>query len=244
MAALRRDVCTPKLECATCLVVVAADEEVARWAAEPIGTLQVGSSFLPIVLGPSRIPVITSSAAAERLPELAVLSALAHGRGPGAADIGRAALLAAGHLDDERRALYTDLVLYALGSAVRSALEIEMNITDYEFKSDFFKRRIAEEVKKEVKKEGDRREGPRRVSRGARGPRGPRARCDGRGGPDLASRPAPDLPDAGSLDLSRAATAATARGSRPRFLDAAGRRAAASPDPHGSHGLRLRRPRQ
>ena len=52
-----------KLECATCLVVVAADEEVARWAAEPIGTLQVGSPFAPIVLGPARIPVVTSSRA-------------------------------------------------------------------------------------------------------------------------------------------------------------------------------------
>jgi hypothetical protein len=143
-----------KLECPTCLVVVAADDDVARWAAEPIGTLQVGSAFTPIVLGPASIPVITSAKEAERLPELAVLSALAHGREPGALEIGRAALRAAARLDDERRTLYTDLILYALGSAAREALEIDMNLTDYEFKSEFFKRKIAEEAKKE----GDRRE--------------------------------------------------------------------------------------
>lgn len=42
------------------------------------------------------------------------------------------------------RALYTDLVLYALASAVRAVLEIEMNLSDYEFKSELFRRKLAE----------------------------------------------------------------------------------------------------
>jgi hypothetical protein len=138
------------------------EEEVARWAAEPIATLQAGSPFAPIVLGPSRIPVVTSSTAASQFPELAVLSALAHGRELGAADIARAALGAAARLDDERRTLYTDLILHALSLAGRTVLEIEMDITDYEFKSDFMKKKWAEALKREVAgevaKEGNRLE--------------------------------------------------------------------------------------
>jgi hypothetical protein len=133
-----------KLGCATCLVVVAANDEVARWAAEPVTSLQPGPAFTPVVLGPDRIPVVTSAAEAARQPELAVLSALAHGREPHALQIGRAALAAASRLDDERRTLYTDLVLYALAGEAREALEIEMNLSNYEFKSDFFKRKLAE----------------------------------------------------------------------------------------------------
>ena len=133
-----------KLGCPTCLVVVAADDEVARWAADPITSLQPGPAFTPVVFGPDRIPVVTSAAEATRQPELAVLSALAHGREPRAIEIGRAALAAAARLDDERRTLYTDLVLYALAGAARETLEIEMNLSNYEFKSDFFKRKLAE----------------------------------------------------------------------------------------------------
>jgi hypothetical protein len=133
-----------KLACATCLVVVTADDDVARWAAEPITTLQPGPAFTPLVFGPERIPIVTDAAEATRQPELAVLSALAHGREGRAVEIGRAALTAVARLDDERRALYTDLVLYALAGAAREALEIEMNLTNYEFKSDFFKLKLAE----------------------------------------------------------------------------------------------------
>src|SRR5262249_31274763 len=115
---------------------------------EPITTLQPGPPFTPVVLGPERIPLVTSVPDATREPELAVLSVLAHGREARAAEVGRAALAAAARLDDERRTLYTDLALYRLGGAVRDALEIEMNLSDYEFKSEFFKRRIAEETDK------------------------------------------------------------------------------------------------
>lgn len=67
-----------RLSCLACLVVVTADAEVARWAAKPITTFQPGAPFTPIVVGPDRIPIVTSPEEAERLPALAVLSALAH----------------------------------------------------------------------------------------------------------------------------------------------------------------------
>lgn len=141
-----------RLSCVACLVVVTADAEVARWAAKPITTFQPGSPFTPIVIGPDRIPEVTSLEEAERVPELAVLSALAHGTEGRAVEIGRAALGAAGRLDEERRALYTDLILYAVRRDARAALEIEMNLTDYEFKSEFFQRKIAEEGEKRAVK--------------------------------------------------------------------------------------------
>ncbi|HEY2515904.1 MAG TPA: hypothetical protein VGI39_33770 [Polyangiaceae bacterium] len=133
-----------RLSCVACLVVMTADAEVARWAAKPITTFQPGSPFVPIVVGPDRIPVVTSYEEAQRVPELAVLSALAHGTEARAVEIGRAALGAAGRLDEERRTLYTDLILYAVSREARAVLETEMNLTDYEFKSDFFKEKIAQ----------------------------------------------------------------------------------------------------
>lgn len=132
-----------RLRCATALVVIAPDDAVARWAAEPIATLQLGSAFAPIVIDRARIPVLTSPAEAARAPELAVLSALAHGREECGIDIARAALATAASLDDNQRTLYTDLVLYALSAAARGILELEMNLRDYEFKSDFFKEKVA-----------------------------------------------------------------------------------------------------
>ena len=93
-----------RLRCATALVVIAPDDAVARWAAEPIATLQLGSTFAPIVIDRARIPVLTSPAEAARTPELAILSALAHGREDGGIDIARAALaMTASLLDDDKR---------------------------------------------------------------------------------------------------------------------------------------------
>lgn len=87
--------------------------------------------------------MLTSVIEAARAPELAVLSALAHGREDNGIDVARAALTMATSLDDDKRTLYTDLVLFALSAAARGILELEMNLRDYEFKSDFFKEKIA-----------------------------------------------------------------------------------------------------
>jgi hypothetical protein len=137
-----------KLACTTCLVVIAPTEDLARWAAEPILTLQPGSPFAPVALGPDRIPVITSIDEAMRSPELAVLSVLTHGDTAMAPGIARAAYAAARLLDDARSSLYTDLILFALRSEDRAALESNMktDVSNYEFKSDYFRNRIAQGV--------------------------------------------------------------------------------------------------
>ncbi len=62
------------------LLVVAPDASVARWCAQPIELGHPGFMLQPLVAGPNAIPVLTDEQAARRDPELAVLSAMAHGQ--------------------------------------------------------------------------------------------------------------------------------------------------------------------
>jgi hypothetical protein len=143
-----------RVGCATYLVVFATSHEVARWAAKPIATFQPGSCFAPIVLGPGAIPVVTSADAAERAPELAVLSVLTHAAGDD--EVARAAVHGIGRLDDDRRTLYINIILSCVAPALRQALEDAMNFKDYEFKSPFFVNKIAQaraEAKAQAKAE-------------------------------------------------------------------------------------------
>ncbi len=57
-------------------------------------------------MGPASVPFVDDVAAAERDPELAVLSCIAHGNEAHAEILGRAALLATLKLSDERQVLY------------------------------------------------------------------------------------------------------------------------------------------
>jgi hypothetical protein len=127
-----------RLRCPVCLQVVTADDPVARWAAKPV---QMGgeSRFVPLVLGPSGVPEIVDEAQAEADPELAVLSAMAHGKDP---DVGKsvriaiAAQLASLRLDADRATLYFDLISHSLSEAARRALRT-MDPAKYEYQSDF-----------------------------------------------------------------------------------------------------------
>src|SRR5690606_11541479 len=76
-------------------------------------------------------------------PELAVLSAIAHGRGPGEEPIFRAMLTGLQTVDQDHFELYTDIVLTALPEAAQHCLEALMDVTTYEFQSDYFRRRLA-----------------------------------------------------------------------------------------------------
>jgi len=133
-----------RLECPVCLLVVTADEATARWAGRPI-ELGGGNIFTPWVLRPAGVPAITDERQAQADPELAVLSAMAHGRD---ADIGKsvqialAAQSATRDLDEDRFQLYLDLILHSLSEAAREALQA-MDPAKYEFQSDFARRYIA-----------------------------------------------------------------------------------------------------
>ena len=93
-------------------------------------------------------PPFSEPERAQRAPELAVLSALAHGAGKRGLEVGRAAIDAADGLDDERSRLYADLVMNALGPAARKALEKLMASGTYQYKSDFARKYYGQGVAK------------------------------------------------------------------------------------------------
>lgn len=92
-------------------LVVTLDRETERWCAEPVVLDHGPSVFRPAVIGPSVIPRITDIARAKELPELAVLSALAHAGSPGAMSIAFAALAACESLDTDPGRRYGDFLM-------------------------------------------------------------------------------------------------------------------------------------
>jgi hypothetical protein len=80
----------------------------ARWAAQPV-ELGGPNRFAPLVLRPSGLPEVTDKAHAD--PELAVLSAMAHGKNTSidtTVRITMAAHSAIAGLDEDRSKLYYD----------------------------------------------------------------------------------------------------------------------------------------
>lgn len=134
-----------RMKCPVCLLVIAGDEAVARWAAKPV-EMGGGNCFAPLVLRPSSVPEVTDGALAQVDPELAVLSAIAHGRDADihkAVRIAHAARVASACLDEDRSVLYLDLILAALSEPARRELQI-MKPAGYEFQSDFAKHFVAQ----------------------------------------------------------------------------------------------------
>lgn len=135
-----------RIRCPVCLLVVAADEAVARWARKPIELGGGHSRLVPWVLGLSGVPEITDEYQAMEEPELAVLSAIGHARDPDTAKSTRIALLAhlaAAGLDASRSVLYSDLILHSLPEAAQRALKA-MNLRNYEFQSDFARKYVGQ----------------------------------------------------------------------------------------------------
>jgi hypothetical protein len=144
-----------------CLLVIATDDGVARWAAKPI-ELGGGNQFVPLVLGPSGVPEVTDPALASADPELAVLSALAHGRGVDIRRAVRIALVAeaaSSSLDENRRRLYSDLIWTSLSEGARKELQMfDPAKYKYEYQSEPARRWFShgrEEGRTEGRTEGE-----------------------------------------------------------------------------------------
>lgn len=134
-----------RLRCPVCLLVITADEPTAKWAGRSID-LGGGNCFTPFVIGPSGVPWVTSPEQAREDPELAVLSAMAHGQDPDierSAQVAIAAQLASLGLDDARSKFYCDLVQHAVSEAARRALQ-NMDLSKYEYQSEFARRFVAQ----------------------------------------------------------------------------------------------------
>jgi len=133
-----------RLRCGVALLVVTTDEAVAEWAARPVEMGHPGFLLAPLVVGPKAVPLVCDEEHAKSDPELAVLSALVHGRDVQAAEVAMAALNAARNLDEDRAALYVDLVLAHISGATRALLEELMASRNYEYQSDFARRYFGE----------------------------------------------------------------------------------------------------
>jgi hypothetical protein len=120
-----------KLDCAAVLLVVAPDPEVAAWARQPIELGHPGFRLMPVVIGFDDVPWVRDRAAALRLPELAMLSVMAHPE----LEIAEVAIEAISQLPADQSRLYLDVIMMVLPAAIRQILEARMQ--GYEYQSDF-----------------------------------------------------------------------------------------------------------
>ncbi|GHC74965.1 hypothetical protein GCM10007079_09680 [Nocardiopsis terrae] len=129
-----------RLECPTMLVVLCPTDALARWCAAPIRTGHPGFDLAPLTIGPSAMPLIVDGERARELPELAVLSARAHGD-----DDPRtlnAVVEALNNTASRNRAFYYDYVLAGLNEAARKELEGLMSVETYQWQSDFARKYV------------------------------------------------------------------------------------------------------
>jgi hypothetical protein len=131
-----------RLRCRTILLVVST-AEAAAWCGQSFETGHPGWTLTPLVVGPDRVPVVTDIEQARDDPELAVLSALAHGADPDGSQILNALVGAIEAVDEDRGRLYTDVVLAVLPEAAQKYLEKLMTISAYQFQSNFARRNQA-----------------------------------------------------------------------------------------------------
>lgn len=138
--------------CPFVVIVVTPDPATATWAARTID-LGGGIRYWPLVVGPDGIPKVTDSARAEREPQLAMLSVMAHGQGDveTAAAIGAAAAKAILQFPEDQRLLYSLLIDSNLSEAARKAIEMQPRLEKFFNETQ---RRTYERGREEGKTEG------------------------------------------------------------------------------------------
>jgi hypothetical protein len=125
------------LGCPTFLLVIAPSQRVARWARAPIAVGHPGFELRPIAVAFDEVPQRFDLAVAARTPELAVLSAMAHGR----LELAELALHAIRAVPSDLSSLYFDVILSALPPVFRRILEAHMK--DYVYQSSFARKYVA-----------------------------------------------------------------------------------------------------
>lgn len=121
-----------RLRCPAMLLVITRDPATARWARRPIELGHPGFQLAPLVVDYADVPRITDLETASQLPQLAVLSVLAHP----ALEAAEIAIEAISQVPEHLLRLYTDVILKALPAELRRILEARM-IKGYQYQSDF-----------------------------------------------------------------------------------------------------------
>jgi hypothetical protein len=140
-----------KLACATLLLVIAPMPTTAAWARRPIELGHPGFCLTPIVVGFDDVPWILERDAALHLPELAMLSVLAHPE----LLIAESALAGITQLPKDQSRLYWDVIRNALPEAIRQRMEARMK--DHQYHSELARRFYApteEEIREEGREQG------------------------------------------------------------------------------------------
>ena len=119
-------------ECPVVVIVVTMDTAVAEWATGGID-LGGGNLWRPYVLGPDGIPSIKDDEQARSAPQLAVLSAVVHGRDEPkiAAEIAAAAIVAVEKFPHDQRLLYWALIEAAMSDDARKELQMLNRTPDF-----------------------------------------------------------------------------------------------------------------
>ena len=121
-----------KLKRPVLLLVISEDRAVTRWARTKIAIGHPGFDLTPIVIGFEDVPRSIDRVSAQRLPELAVLSAMAH---PGL-EVAELAIEAISPLPEDQNRLYLDVVMALLPAHIRQILEARM-LQGYKYQSEF-----------------------------------------------------------------------------------------------------------
>jgi hypothetical protein len=111
--------------CPAVLLVIAPDPAVARWARSSIELGHPGFCLKPVVIEFAEMPRVTNGAEAQRVPELAVLSTIAHGD----SSIAQAAIGAIEGLPEDQKRLYLDLIARKMSSGKHSKAETHVALT-------------------------------------------------------------------------------------------------------------------
>lgn len=120
-----------RLRCPVTLLVITRERAVASWARRTIELGHPGFQFEPVVISFDDLPRIIDPVHAQRLPELAVLSAMAHPD----LEVAATAIEAIAQLPEEQNRLYLDSIIAELPDLMRQILEARMQ--GYEYRSEF-----------------------------------------------------------------------------------------------------------
>lgn len=126
-----------RMKCPVTLLVLCASRSIARWCAKPIVIGERCLVLRPTVLGPEQIPVVTDIEVARRMPELAVLSTIAHVNEAEPEPVFTAMFAALDKINPDDARLYYDLILTVLSSTAQKSLETFMSTSTHPFRSDF-----------------------------------------------------------------------------------------------------------
>jgi len=120
-----------KLRCPVVLLVVTKLPRIAAWARAPIVLGHPRFFLEPVVIELADVPRTTNLADVQHVPELAVLSAMAHPE----LEIATVAVSAIIGLPEDQARLYLDLIMAALPPSLRELLESHMQ--GYVYQSEF-----------------------------------------------------------------------------------------------------------